>query len=125
MSKILIVDDDESLSNMLKEFLESEGHQVEWAPDPVQGMLRARQWGPDMMILDYQMPRDTGAHLFETLRRNQATATLPVLFMSGSMPPARIMEQITSSQYARFLSKPVQLETLKQTVEEILKGSKP
>ena len=122
--KIIIVDDDQALVTMLTEFFESLGHQVQSAGDPVQGMLMARQEKHDLMILDYQMPRDTGAHLFESLRRNQATKDLPVIFMSGSMPPARILEEISASANARFLTKPVELEVLKKTMGEIVKPGK-
>ena len=123
MAKILIVDDDVNLVAMLTDFFQTLGHEVKSAGDPVQGMLMARKEKPELMILDYQMPRDTGAHLFESLRRNQATKDLPVIFMSGSMPPARLLDEISSSANARFLSKPVELATLKQAIGEILKPS--
>lgn len=120
MAKILIVDDDERLAKMLAEYLEGRGHRVVWAPDPAKGMREARQSKPDLVILDYHMPGDTGAHLFEAFRRNQALQDLPVLFMSGSKPEVDLVKEIASRGRTAYLRKGSPLEELSTAIEKLL-----
>ena len=83
MAKVLIVDDDFEIVSLLEEILKRSGHEIQSACEPVDGMRRARAFKPDLIILDYHMPGTTGAHLFESLRRNEASRLTPILFMSG------------------------------------------
>ena len=120
MAKILIVDDDAALVGMLSEYLVEKGHEVFGAPDPVRGLQTARKEAPDLIILDYHMPGDTGAHLFESFRRNQKLQDVPVLFMSGSKPEAALLSEIASQAGTAFLKKGVPLNEIEETIERLL-----
>ena len=120
MAKILIVDDDYEITSLLEEILKREGHEVHSAGEPVEGMQKARALKPDLIILDYHMPGTTGAHLFESLRRNEASRLTPILFMSGEASPDQILSEISDTEAAQFLPKPVHLEEFRQTVAELL-----
>ena len=120
MARFLIVDDDVSIIEILTEILKTEGHEVFSANNPAEGMQTARKVKPDMMILDYHMPGDTGSHLYESFRRNNATKTTPILFMSGEADPSQIMAEISDSAGSRFLPKPVKLEEFRRTIREML-----
>lgn len=122
MAKILIIDDDFEIVSLILEILKHEGHEVDSAGEPVTGMQKARAMKPDLMILDYHMPGATGAHLFESLRRNQATRDTPILFMSGEASPEDILSEISDSVGSRFLAKPVHLEVFRKTIREMLKA---
>ena len=125
MSKILIIDDDFSIVELLTDVLAREGHSVESAGEAVAGMQKARALKPDLIILDYHMPGMTGAHLFESLRRNQATSRTPILFMSGEASGEDILKEIASPDGASFLAKPVRLEDFRRCVRELLASSSP
>lgn len=120
MAKILIVDDDPDLVQLLKMALRTKEHEVESAGDPAEGMSVCRSFKPDLILLDYHMPGDTGAHLFENLRRNNATAKTPILFMSGEANPDEVLAEVADPSNARFLSKPVQIEDLRRIINEML-----
>jgi two-component system OmpR family response regulator len=120
VARVLIIDDDFEIVSILTEILKLEGHEIESAPEPVEGMQKSRKVKPDLIILDYHMPGNTGAHLFESLRRNNATKTTPILFMSGEADPALIMSEISDSAGSRFLPKPVKLEEFRRTIREML-----
>lgn len=124
MARVLIIDDDFEIVSILTEVLRHAGHEVFSAGEPVDGMRQARQEKPELIILDYHMPGDTGAHLFESLRRNNATRTIPVLFMSGESSPEQILSEITDSEASRFLPKPVALEDFRRAVSEMLAEKK-
>jgi DNA-binding response OmpR family regulator len=125
MAKILIIDDDCSIVELLSDILTREGHEVESAGEAVTGMQKTRSLKPDLIILDYHMPGMTGAHLFESLRRNQATHLTPILFMSGETSGAELLKEIADPEGASFLAKPVYLEDFRRTVRELLASGAP
>ncbi len=120
MARVLIIDDDYEIIAILTEILRHENHEVSSAGEPIEGMQTARKVKPDLIILDYHMPGNTGSHLFESLRRNNATKSTPILFMSGEADPAQVMGEVSDSAGARFLPKPVKLEEFRRTIREML-----
>jgi CheY-like chemotaxis protein len=125
MARLLIVDDDDDLAQILTLSLKSLGHEVASANDPTAGLQMARQFKPDLILLDYHMPGATGAHLFEAFRRNSATAKTPILFMSGEASPAQVLSEVCDSALSRFIPKPVKLDVLQKSIEEMLAGPPP
>jgi DNA-binding response OmpR family regulator len=123
MARILIIDDDFEIVAILTEILKVEGHEISSAGEPVEGMQMARKVKPDLIILDYHMPGNTGSHLYESFRRNNATKTTPILFMSGEADPAQIMAEISDTEGSRFLPKPVKLDEFRRTIRELLAGA--
>ena len=121
MSRILIVDDDYEIVALLTEILKHDGHEVESAGEPVEGMQKSRSMKPELIILDYHMPGTTGAHLFESLRRNLSSRETPILFMSGEAAVDDIKNEVTDMTGARFLAKPVHLNVFRDTIKDMLK----
>lgn len=125
VGKILIVDDDADLVQILTKALETHGHEVASASEPRGGLERARQFKPELIILDYHMPGETGAHLFESFRRNNATAKTPILFMSGEATQEQIVEETADFSHTRFLAKPAHIADLDRVINEMLGIVKP
>ncbi|MDE2293346.1 MAG: response regulator [Elusimicrobia bacterium] len=124
MAKLLIIDDDADLVQILTIALQSAGHTVSSAGDPASGLDTCRRVKPDMILLDYHMPGNTGAHLFETLRRNSATAHTPILFMSAIASGEQVLSEVAEPALSRFLPKPVQMAQLLHVIEEMLAAAK-
>ena len=124
MPRVLIIDDDFEIVSILTEVLTRMGLETDSAGDPVEGMQKSRKLNPDLIILDYHMPGNTGAHLYESLRRNNATKVTPILFMSGEASPDQILAEISDTEGSRFLPKPVPLADFRKTVTEMLAGMK-
>jgi DNA-binding response OmpR family regulator len=120
VAKILIVDDDFSIVTLLEEILKREGHEVQSSYEAVEGMQKARSVKPDLIILDFHMPGANGAHLFESLRRNQASSKTPILFMSGEASPEDILAEISDPENSLFLAKPVHIEDFRKAVRDLL-----
>ncbi|MFA6004036.1 MAG: response regulator [Elusimicrobiota bacterium] len=125
MSKILIIDDDFEIVALLSDVLTREGHTVDTAGEAVEGMQKARAMQPNLIILDYHMPGTTGAHLFESLRRNQSTRKTPILFMSGEASSDDILNEISDPDGASFLAKPVRLADFRKAVRDLLASGSP
>jgi DNA-binding response OmpR family regulator len=124
MARILIIDDDCDLVQILTYALRTAGHELSSAGDPASGMQTARQFKPDIILLDYHMPGNTGAHLFESLRRNSATAKTPILFMSGEATPALVLSEIADPSLSRFVAKPVHIADLERIIAQMLDEAK-
>jgi two-component system response regulator CpxR len=79
-STILLADDDVELSDLLKEYFESEGFQVRVAHDGASALEQARQPGLDLMVLDIMMPEMNGMDVLKELRRD---SRLPVIMLTA------------------------------------------
>lgn len=79
-STILLADDDVELSDLLKEYFESEGFGVRVAHDGAQALEQARQPGLDLMVLDIMMPKMNGMDVLRELRR---VSRLPVIMLTA------------------------------------------
>lgn len=79
-STILLADDDVELSDLLKEYFESEGFDVHTAYDGAAALQRARQPGLDLVVLDIMMPKMNGMDVLKELRRD---SRLPVIMLTA------------------------------------------
>jgi DNA-binding response OmpR family regulator len=80
MDKILIIDDDEELCELVSEYLTVEGFQTEAVNDGIAGLEKAKSGEYDMAILDVMLPRMNG---FEVLRHLREQSKLPVLMLTA------------------------------------------
>ena len=80
MRKILLLDDDVELCELLREYLASENFAVEFAHDGAGGLVRALEKDFDMMLLDVMLPGRNG---FEVLRELRGRSTMPVLMLTA------------------------------------------
>lgn len=80
MAKVLLIDDDVELTEMLSEYLDGEGFAVECAHNGEEGLARALANGLDLVVLDVMMPRMSG---IEVLKRIRAESRLPVLMLTA------------------------------------------
>ena len=78
--KILVVDDDTNICELLRLYLTKEGYQVTTANDGEEGLEKFNQLKPDMVLLDVMMPRMDG---LEVCRRIQAIRPVPVLMLTA------------------------------------------
>jgi CheY-like chemotaxis protein len=86
MSRILIVDDSETVLSYLKAILESEGHEVATATDGTDGLAKVQQSLPDLIITDSIMPGLDGFGFLRALRNDPATEAVPVIMLTSGAP---------------------------------------
>lgn len=119
MAKILVVDDEAPLTEVLRECLRGEGHDVVVCHDSTTAERAALEEKPDLALIDFQMPRKTGIQLLADLRAREETNLLPVLFISGT-DAVRFAGQIPPEPRVRFLAKPIDMDALVTMVREML-----
>ena len=80
---ILLVEDDASVRELLKVLLEVEGYDILEARDGKEGLEKAGELSPDLMILDLMMPEVDGERVIARLQSDPRTSRLPVIVLSG------------------------------------------
>lgn len=119
-ARILVVDDDASLVNLLKEFFQAEGYQVSCGFDGQMAIHLARQEHPDLILLDVNMPLTNGLKAFTFLRQRDETKQIPVIFVSGELSK-EISPVVMESPRVAHLKKPMDLEHLSSMVRQFIK----
>ena len=118
--KILIVDDDLSISRSYQKYLESEGYSVFTANDGREGYIAIDKERPDLVLLDINLPVKTGLELLEDLNKTFNKKDIPLVIMLTAYGDLDAAVKATSLGAYDFLSKPVPLEKLRSTVERAL-----
>jgi len=80
MNKILMIDDDVELCELMVDYLSQEGFEVETVNDPLAGVEKALSGQHDLVVLDVMMP---GLNGFEVLRRIRASSRIPVMMLTA------------------------------------------
>ena len=120
--KILVVDDEEDIVELLSYNLKLEGYDVVHASSGLDGLNRARKDLPDLILLDLMLPDMDGFSVCEILRCQPSTASIPVIFltaMAGEMPRMHGLE-VGAADYC---VKPIPMRDLKERVRSLLASS--
>ncbi len=120
MAKILVIDDEKSIRNTLKEILEFEGHDVQDATDGLDGLKKAEQEKFDLVFSDIKMPKMDGIEFLSKLQEIQSDT--PVIMISGHGSIETAVESIKKGAYD-FIAKPLDLNRLLITVRNALDRS--
>lgn len=114
--KILVVDDDESITEVIQIVLEGEGYEVEISLDG--SCIPTFPGGqPDLILLDILLQSNDGRRLCEQLKSDPKTAPIPVVVLSAHSDGSQAASE---SGADGFLEKPFDVDVLVSTVEEYL-----
>ena len=112
MAKILVIDDERAIRNILKETLEFEGYKVDVAENGAQGVEMAQADSYDLIYSDVKMPQMDGTELLSALKQPDSNcADVPVVMISGHGNIETAVECIKQGAYD-FLEKPLDLNRL-------------
>ena len=119
MAKVLIVDDDGFISRLVRMKVEQLGHEVETASDGAEGLRKALDLRPDLILLDLMMPRMNGLEVCRQLRAEPAGRDIPVVMLT-----AKAQERDIEAGFAAgandYLVKPFSPRELQARVRAIL-----
>ncbi|UCE76857.1 MAG: response regulator [Gammaproteobacteria bacterium] len=119
-AKILLVDDDPALQELISISLELNGQQVLVASNGSEAMSLVDAQAPDLIILDLVMPVMDGVCFIRWLRQERASA-VPVLIMTGVARPGMV-EELKSSGATEVVRKPIDVTTFLDKVNQLLQG---
>jgi DNA-binding response OmpR family regulator len=114
--RVLIVEDDERLRQMISTYLSRVGYSVEQAEDGAAALAAMRASIPNAVLLDLQMPRMNGPEFLSACRDDPRLATVPVVVYSGAPADEVTAEQLGARAY---LMKPVDLDVLRAVMDRV------
>jgi two-component system alkaline phosphatase synthesis response regulator PhoP len=117
-SRILIVDDELDFIELMKFRLANLHCEFIEANDGVQALSQARQFKPDLILLDILLPDLDGISVCEILRRQPATKTIPIIFMSALT--SEVTRRTVAMQADDFFTKPLDLPLLVRRITDLL-----
>lgn len=121
MIRVLVVDDDTAIRQMLELSLSFEGFEVATAADGIQAVSKARELLPDVILLDVMMPNMSGIEAARILREEISTHEIPIVMLT-----ARASEEDVWSGWqagaASYLTKPLEHEMLMAEIDRVVPG---
>lgn len=126
--KILIVDDEAHVVTYLETLLQDHGFDTISAQDGVDGLARARQDRPNLVVLDISMPRKSGVRMYREMREDPALSATPVVVVTavtGYGGDPEVFHKFLDSRRnvpppEAFVAKPIDREELVKTVAQLL-----
>jgi CheY-like chemotaxis protein len=104
--KILVIEDNEQNMYLMHFLLEAKGHTVIEAMEGIEGIQKARDTHPDIILLDIQLPEMDGYEIARILRRDPGMETIPIIAVTSyAMPGDR--EKIIAAGATDYIEKPI------------------
>ena len=118
--KILVVDDEPHIVKTLGARLRANGFDVVMAYDGVEGLAKAKQAKPDLIIADVMMPNMDGPTMAETLKNESSTSNIPVIFLTALVKKEeeKAQKNLIGGNY--FMAKPFDPTELLIMVNKVL-----
>lgn len=116
--RILIVDDERDFVELVQFRLAALGCEFIVANDGVQALSQARQFKPDLILLDILLPDLDGLSVCEILRRQPSTRKIPIIFMSALS--SEVTKRTVAMQADDFFTKPLDLPRLERRITDLL-----
>ena len=109
-ARILVVDDEPAVADLIEAILREEGYVVALARDGAQGLMLARDWRPDLILMDVMLPSVDGGTAIRRLKSAPETAGIPIVAMSAGSNLRQRTGELDSADGA--LAKPFDVDAL-------------
>ena len=122
MHRVLVVDDESDVTELLQYRLEQEGYRVATLNDPLGFVVKVREFEPDLMLLDIMMPELSGIQLCRIVRADPSMKDIPVIFLSAR---GEVEDRIKGLEAGAedYISKPFNINELLLRISKMLKRS--
>ena len=120
--KILIVEDNELNLRLFCDLLRAHGFEVEPVRDGREALDRAREFEPELVVMDIQMPHISGLELIEQMKQEEALAPVPVLAVTAYAAKGD-EERIRDAGAEGYVSKPISVMKFVEAVRALLPAS--
>lgn len=121
-TRILVVDDDPAIVEMLVEMLERDGrYEVSTASTGFDAGMRTNEFKPEVIVLDYMLPDINGNAVCKRIRADDKLANVKIIIVSGVIDQDHVAQLYTDGANA-FLQKPFRIDALISKIQELLSG---
>jgi CheY-like chemotaxis protein len=122
MARVLVVEDNPSNQKLVVFLLEKEGFEVRHAGEALEGIRIAREWQPQLILMDVQMPGMDGLTATRLLKDAQETAAIKIVALTAlAMPGDR--ERAKAAGCDDYITKPIHYQEFLETVKRVLGSS--
>jgi DNA-binding response OmpR family regulator len=115
-NKILLVEDDAQTASFYSVHLLSEGFQVSIAREGSEGIDKATEFLPDIIILDLNMPRMNGLEVLSALKKNKYTRDIPVIIVTANTNRETRAQALGMGAVSYYLKSDLSMEALIQAI---------
>lgn len=116
--KILLVDESPTIRNIQKNVLRQLGHEdIAEASDGIEALTRISEQRPDLMLVDWNMPRMNGIALVRKIR--ETDRTLPIIMCTSKAEKSRVVEAVRAG-VSNYVVKPFTTETLGEKITQTM-----
>lgn len=117
VTKILVVDDDKNICDLLRMYLEKEGYEVKTASDGVEGVTAFRMYEPDLVLLDIMMPKKDG---WQVCREIREISSKPIIMLTAK---GEVFDKVLGLELGAddFMVKPFETKELSARVKAVLR----
>lgn len=121
---IMVVEDEAAISTLLEYNLTRDGYDVRVAADGEEGLLRIEEDGPDLVVLDWMLPKISGIEVCRRLRSKPETRNVPVIMLTARSEEAdRVRGLDTGAD--DYLTKPFSMSELSARIKAVLRRIRP
>ncbi len=121
--KILVVDDDPFIINLIVYNLEQEGYNVLQATNGLEALEKARREKPDLIVLDIMLPKMDGYKVSRIIKFDKQYKNIPVLMLTAKVQDVDMQTGIETGADV-YMTKPFEPEVLVQKVKDLLRKRK-
>jgi two-component system, OmpR family, KDP operon response regulator KdpE len=121
MTRILAIDDDASLLELLSDYLQRSGHEVDGAPDGRTGLARLGETSPDLVLLDVTMP---GLDGWQVLARIRSASQVPVIMLTARGDEPEVLRGFAGGA-DDYVTKPFSFAQLGARIKAVLDRAAP
>jgi len=118
--EILVIDDEENISRVIKIRLENEGYKVITTTDPLDGIRKAFLRMPDLILLDVMMPKLTGLEVLEILSQSGKLKNTAIIMLTAKREKQEV-EKALKLGAVDYCAKPFEWNVLKGKIEKAIK----
>lgn len=122
MAKILIIEDDPLMIRLYQKTFTFDGHDVEIAQDGEEGLVKAKEVKPTLILLDIMMPKMNGLELLEKLKADEALKDIPVVVLTNLAGEHDAQEALSRGAIRYIIKSEQEPKDVTKVVEEILAG---
>jgi DNA-binding response OmpR family regulator len=124
MANILIIDDDKTMTELLKTLLKMEGHTPTAVNDSTKAIEVAGTVNPDLITLDLMMPGLSGFDLCELLRHNPKFSSIPIIIVSAR-DDAESKQKALRAGAQYYVTKPFDADELMHKINQLTRTPRP
>lgn len=122
MKKILVlIEDEKSIADILKEQLEERGVEVEVAFNGIVGMKKIKEYDPDLVLLDLILPGENGIEILKEMRESERFKDTPVIILSNVTSSEYVSESMKLGVSDYLIKADHELKDVLNTVDKYLK----